>query len=633
MTFFWGAVGYVLAGFAPGYLIVRVFRIERLLPPIAGPFALSLIVNCIIVETAVFFGAYTTAAARVVGSGTVLICLLALLSDRRLAFESMADRLNSTWLLFSGAAKTIGGRHRKILLLLCCMPALIVILLTLYLLASSFGSILTGYDPVAQWNLWAVDWAADRLPNRIYHYPQLVPILWSIPYVLMGNSAIEFFSASFKFVFWLLTFETLVFAAIRCRDPVVLLSIPITFILIRWGVGGTSVQDSIDVPVAFFSLLSVTTILFSPDKQRQAVALALVLASGAAMTKQVGLYMIGAIPLVCLCWTYEDHKQFAAVLRVIPDLVWKASLAVVLCAPIYIYAILTIRNGTNTSELGYLFDGIYENRGRVSRAVDAIQFAHAWLGPGGTAAVLIAFSAFTAANIAVVRDSRYRWILLGINIPFSCLWALYFSYDRRNLALTMPLWALTSAVGTRVMLEKYLKLLPRSFADHDFSQQHASRMMGESFVGRYGPAALIVTVTFALVLAANNHFTEGRMLARQDQIELQILAKEDPVPAAPMLALMNELGPSLRIFSEWRWACAFHFNRNSGKCSRIFPDDFFRDPPASLIGKTQNPVLLILLDSSINSDRERWLADAGFVEKPTAADSAGARYFVRHSSG
>lgn len=512
MTFFWGAVGYILAGFAPGYLVVRVFRMERMLPPIAGPFALSLIVNCIIVEVAVFFGAYTTTAARSVGSVIVSLSVLAFLSDRRLAFGSIVDRAHSVWLLLSSAAKHVGGRRLQILLLLSCIPALIVVLQTLHLLASSFGSILVGYDPVAQWNLWAVDWAADRLPNRIYHYPQLVPILWSIPYVLMGNSAIEFFSSSFKFVFWLLTFETLVFVSMRSRDPVLLLGLPMTFILVRWGIGGTSVQDSIDVPVAFFSLLSVATILLPAPgrRQRQAIALALVLASGAAMTKQVGLYMIGAIPLLCLCWTYQDHKQFAPVLRATPSLAWKASLAVMLCAPIYIYAILTIRNGTNYSEFGFLFDGVYENRGRVSRAIEAMQVAYAWLGLGKTAGVLIAFLVFAAANIAVVREPRYRWILLAINIPFSCLWAIYFSYDRRNLALTMPLWALTSTVGARILLEPYLKLGPWPLAGRDSPERPASRTMREGFAGRYGPAAIIVALGFALVVAASNYFTEGR---------------------------------------------------------------------------------------------------------------------------
>jgi hypothetical protein len=628
MTFFWGAIGYVMGGFAPGYLLLRLFRIERLLPPLAGPFALSLIVNGIVVEIAVWFGAYTTTAARVAGSIIVSIFVLALFSDRRLSFGALADGVSAARLALSRAVKPAGGQL-QIGPLVCCIAASIVVVLTLYLFGASFGSILLGYDPVIQWNVWAVDWAADRLPNRIYHYPQLVPILWSIPYVLMGNSAIEFFSSSYKFVFWLLTFETLVFVSWRARDPFLLLSVPVAFVLFRFGVGGTSLQDSIDVPVAFFALLAVATVLrpASGRTQQQVLALALVLAAGAAMTKQVGLYMIGAIPLLHLCWTFEDRRQVAPVFNAVPGLVWKASLALMLCAPIYVYAFVTIRNGTNISEFGYLFEGVYENRSRVSRALDALQAAYGWLGPGKTAGGLIAAVVFAAVNLAALSDRRYRWILLAINIPFSCLWAIYFSYDRRNLALTMPLWALTSAVGVRVLLHRYFKLSPLlSGEDSPPRATHSTTTMG-----RYGPAAIIVAAALALVLAASSSFTEERMLARQDDIELQVLAKEDPAPVTPMLSLMKELKTPVRIFSEWRWACAFHFNRNSGRCIRISPDDFFRARPASLVGSTEDSVLLILVNSSVNSERERGVTEAGFVEKQTSAD--GFRYFVRDRRG
>jgi hypothetical protein len=98
-----------------------------------------------------------------------------------------------------------------------------------------------------------------------------------------------------------------------------------------------------------------------------------------------------------------------------------------------------------------------------------------------------------------------------------------------------------------------------------------------------------------------------------------------------MLSLMKELKTPIRIFSEWRWACAFHFNRNSGRCVRISPDDFFRASPASLVGSTEDSVLLILVNSSVNSERERGLAEAGFVEKRISAD--GFRYFVRERRG
>jgi hypothetical protein len=633
MTLVWGAIGYVLGGFAPGYLLVRAFRIERLLPPLAGPFALSLIFNAIVVEVAVFFGAYTTLAARIVGSAIVSIFVLALFSDRRLAFRALAEGMNATRLALSGAIKPAGGRL-QIWPLICCLAASIIVLQTLYLFWVSFGSILVGYDPVVQWNAWAVDWAANRPPNRIYHYPQLVPILWSIPYVLMGNSAIEFFSSSYKFVFWLLSFETLVFLSRRARDPFLLLSLPIAFVLFQRGVGGTSLQDSIDVPVAFFALLSVATVLLpaSGRTQQRALTLALVLAGGAAMTKQVGLYMIGAIPLLHLCWTFEDRRQFTPVLNVVPGLIWRASIALMLCAPIYVYAVLTIRNGSNVSEFGYLFDEVYENRGRLSRAIEALQAAYGWLGlsPVKAVAGVIAGIGFAAANLAALHDRRYRWILLCVNIPFSCLWAVYFSYDRRNLALTIPLWALTSAVGLKILLERYLKVSARPFGDRDSSAPRA--VDAEGFVERYGVAAVIVAASLAVVLSANSSFTEGRLLARQNEIELQILAEADSAPLAPMLSLTKDLGAPVQILSEWRWGCAFHFNRTGGRCVRITADDLFGRRPALLARSADASVLLILLNSSINKDRERTLAESGFVEKH-ATDDPGFRYFVRDRRG
>jgi hypothetical protein len=139
-----------------------------------------------------------------------------------------------------------------------------------------------------------------RLPNRIYHYPQLVPILWSIPYATTANPSIEFFSSSLKFVFWLLIFETLIYLALRSRDLFLVASVPITSSLFRSVVGHSSLEDCIDVPVALLSLLAVA-ILLPPRMGSRApariVSASFLLASGAAMTKQVGLYMIGAIPL------------------------------------------------------------------------------------------------------------------------------------------------------------------------------------------------------------------------------------------------------------------------------------------------------------------------------------------------
>ncbi|MDA9410172.1 hypothetical protein XH80_26520 [Bradyrhizobium sp. CCBAU 45384] len=627
MTFFWGAVGYIFGAFAPGYLIVRAFRIERLLPPLAGPFALSVIASGVMVESAVWFGIYTTAVARVIAGAVVAAALATLIQDSRLAFDRVATGARAAWCGLCNAVKPTGGRLQP-LPLVSCLAAVLVFLYTLNLLAASFGSILVGYDPVAQWNLWALDWAANRLPNRIYHYPQLIPQLWSVPYVLMGDSTVEFFSSSFKFVFWLLTFETLAFVAVRSRDFVLLLSIPIAFVLMRWGIGGTSVQDFIDVPVAFFALLStVTILLFASSYERpRAIALALLLASGAAMTKQVGLYMIGAVPLLCLCWTYEEKRRLAPVFMEGLALTWRTALAIALCAPIYVYAFVTIRNGSNSSELGYLFEGIYENRSQLTRAIDAITFVYALLGFSRFAVIGIGLAGFIALNVAVLFNARYRWILLAVNIPFSTLWAVYFSYDRRNLALALPLYALTSSAGAGVLLRRFASARERPLSCLASEPQPPAANRG--YASRHGLAATIVAVASALVIGASMTFTAERMHQRQNAIELRMLAAEEPGPVEPMLSFMQQLGPRLMIFSEWRWACAFHFNRGAEKCLRITPDDFFRASSAPLAAHPDRPILLILYPATVTTDRERWMRDAGFVEKPVGA-GAGVRCFVR----
>jgi hypothetical protein len=41
----------------------------------------------------------------------------------------------------------------------------------------------------------------------------------------------------------------------------------------------------------------------------------------------------------------------------------------------------------------------------------------------------------------------YRWLVLAVIIPYYFIWALFFSYDARNLALTFPLVSLTAAAG------------------------------------------------------------------------------------------------------------------------------------------------------------------------------------------
>jgi hypothetical protein len=232
-------------------------------------------------------------------------------------------------------------------------------------------------------------------------------------------------------------------------------------------------------------------------------------------------------------------------------------------------------------------------------------------------------AAFFIAAGAALWDRRYRWVLLVICVPFTILWAFYFSYDSRNLALTVPFWGLTTAVGLKMIL---LRIQQASFWPKARSLP-AGLASGLKFFGRGVVALSIILAVTWLIIAQNRRFPVEHLIATQNKIEIERLAEGENKPTAQMLSLINEIGDPLRIFSEWRWACAYHFNRN-GNCLRIAPSEFFRSIPASALDRTTS-VLLILFPSSVDKAREQILANVGFVERPCYSCQGAARTFVK----
>lgn len=616
MTFAWGAIGFILAGFSTGYIFIRATRIERFLPPLAGPFAFSLLINCVLVQAAAFTGTYTTGNARGFALLAVAVSLVLLLADRRLDLSYYTRNIaRLRWLAASRGEQKFMTTANIIAVTL----AAVSIVGIFQLLVKTSGSVITGFDPVAQWNPWAVEWASNHPPVRIFHYPQLVPILWSIPYATMGNASIEFFSSSFKFIFWLAIFETLIYLALRSRDIFLVISVPLASSLLRSIAGRTTLEDYIDVPVAMFALIAVAILLpprMASRSPGRVVTAALLLASGAAMTKQVGLYMIGAVPLLVLCWEMDINPRLGALFRTAIGLTWRAALALALCASIYVYAEITIKAGTNGSELSYLFEEIYEQPSRIARALDGLRSVLAsmsWL----------EIVAVFAGSIAVLWDRRYRWVLLVICIPFSILWAFFFSYDSRNVALTVPFWALTTAVGLKIIL---LRIGPAIFRP-DLLAAAKSLIGGVKFANRWAAAALLIAAVAGLVLAQNKRFSEERLLTNQNQFAIERLAEGENKPTAQLMTLLGEIGNPIRIYSEWRWACIYHFTRNSD-CRRIFPDEFFRAFPEGALDPATS-VLIILVPASVDPTRLKILGDHGFVERPCYTCQDTARTFVR----
>jgi hypothetical protein len=67
---------------------------------------------------------------------------------------------------------------------------LVGLALLAWLVSLDVPSVFTTNDAVLSWNRWALSWAADEAPERTVMYPQLVPSLYAVVYLLTGDATL-----------------------------------------------------------------------------------------------------------------------------------------------------------------------------------------------------------------------------------------------------------------------------------------------------------------------------------------------------------------------------------------------------------------------------------------------------------
>ncbi len=376
----------------------------------------------------------------------------------------------------------------------------------------NLGSVFNSWDAVLSWNRWAVDWAHNGLPVGTWQYPQLLPANWSLIYVISGSEMQIFAKAIiplFSLLMLVMMFDLGLDAAQAKnagRALGLFLGVVITRLMLKKFLGDYISEGYADIPVALAGFVPVYMLLkarrLAGEERLKAVQLGAVLAGGAAVTKQAGIVILALYPL--LAWLLVLH-EFAGPLEAASEGVkgaggrraWR-SLAVglvaalVIALPWYAYKQVQISQGVDQTNIEQVTNSIYQGAGLVERAAAAVDSLgkYAWLlaflGPG-----------------LLVLDKAYRWIVVLVVLPFSVFWALYFSYDARNLALALPLIGLTSGVGLGRCAELGIDLLARL---------RAARLRAYALAG-LGLAALAVG---GLALPAQQ--LEAQQAAAQKQI-------------------------------------------------------------------------------------------------------------------
>lgn len=317
---------------------------------------------------------------------------------------------------------------------------------TMVLMLSQVGNIFTSWDAVCSWNRWAVSWASDKLPSTTYHYPQLVPIFISIPYVFMKNSYIQFFSYIICLCFLPLSM-CLCMSLQRWRDfvfPALFLAVGVLVWFFQRGMANLGYAD---FPVLYFCLLSMVSLLqwgrAGGDARDDLLALSLMFAAGAAVTKQAGVYWFLLIPFAI--W---ENARFRWSRREIGKVCGIFVLLLALVAAWYIFVEVLITRSRELSEISTVTMAIHKGRSFYERWILTLE---RW------PAVWVLW--VTALSGIAVRRMRI-FALTGLS--YTICWSLFFSYDLRNLAIGIPFLLWSSGVGIALCSRLFYGYLERN---------------------------------------------------------------------------------------------------------------------------------------------------------------------------
>jgi hypothetical protein len=456
--FFLGILAILQMTLLPGLLLVKAFRLKLgTLQGLAYCFGLSLIANYAAVLLLTTLGLYRQAVALALVAAEVAagvwLYRSELLQSWKVTGVSLWNRLSSLLHFLLPDLKSIEEDRSIFDVLVGTATAVFAffaitdLFWAVMVFISNVGTVFNSWDAVLSWNRWATEWAQNQFPTGVGLYPQLLPANWSLTYVLINDVHVQFFAKAtiplFLFFILLLFFDL----GLNWKSMGAFIGLILTRLIIKKFTGDFIAEGYADIPIACMAFLSVYTLIKAKDQsdpavQRQGIFLGAVFAGGAAVTKQAGVYMLALYPLLAYLlvlrsrreWTWQEKTR---------TLLLGLGIAVLLCVPWYVYKQVQIAQGLDANNVEYVTSGIYHGASMLERFSHAFQSLDKYV-------VLLALM----IPALFLLEGAYRWLVILLVIPFSLLWAGYFSYDTRNLALIFPVWGLAAGL----CLERLIKI-------------------------------------------------------------------------------------------------------------------------------------------------------------------------------
>jgi hypothetical protein len=440
MTLVWSALALVQVAFLPGYVVTRWLRLDDgFAKTWVASFGISLVVNYHLTLLLTAARLYERTALCAVIALEIL-ALSRVLRTRRERIRGGAADSPLTRFLCPEREGASGGVSKARLLLFFLGIAPILYFATF--LPGAFTTVFAGYDALVSWNRWAMDWMNGRFPTWTMHYPQLIPANWSMLYAIVGNE-LQFLPKGLSVLFPATTVLMLVDLGLRKSRPEFMLAAALTGVLMSESRGQFIASGYADLPIAFFGIAPFYLLHCAESEDdsrlRAHIAAATICVIGCGLTKQAGFYLAAVFPPLLYLFLRRRFPA-AAGARILPTVAVVVCVVLLFIVPWHVYKEIQVFQGFEARE-NPMVSGVHHGRSLSERAI------WAWMIWDDYLTTPLACFVVLAVGLSIVFRRALSTTLL-ITLPFTAIWALLFSYDRRNLALAYPFIGISAGMGT-----------------------------------------------------------------------------------------------------------------------------------------------------------------------------------------
>ena len=525
MDFVLGMLGIIQITFLPGLIVYTFFRLRiDLFEKVLIIFGTSLVANYCVIFLLSALGIYT----RITFSLFILGEWIAIVWLYRNDFNTPSLNLLDT--AQHGINEIISFFFPKNISTLHYFLGIVLLLLSaksiawaVTLFVRNLGTVFSVWDAVVAWNPWATGWAAGQIPMDSHFYPQLIPANWSITYVLLGSTTIQFFAKAIMPLFTLMMLLGFLNLAIQIKKYSFLISLALLEPLLQKFINTGLTSGYVDIAVGFFAFATIYVLIKAQttseiDQRNQLYILGTIFSAGAAVTKQTGVYIAVLYPILVfiqmiLSKSPWERKVLAKLLSVFIaiSIIWVSW---------YVLKEIQILTGQDSAGIDTYISitaNSYDHANLFQQIATAIGQHWEFL-------VL-----FPLLLLTFPWMERFYKALTIAFAPYPFIWAWIAAYDTRNLAIFLPVLALLAGYSIDLLLSKLIEASEK---------------------GKIVRTPLYLPIVLVLLGLVGLSFilTPQRLEQRQVELQKQIFS---PSKNQMLYNLVSQNGPQTRILTNY----------------------------------------------------------------------------------